>query len=236
MGRNNYFQFKEFRVEQQLAAMKVGIDGVLLGAWADLSGAGRVLDVGTGTGLLALMVAQRSDALVDAVELDTEAAQEACGNFKNSRWPSRLQLTVGAFQDFQSDKTYDHIISNPPFFVNGVQSPNQKRSQARHSARLSLKELLKKASGLLTDSGKISLIVPAEQETRILELANRLNLYVNRLVRVAPDESKKAHRLLLELSTKPKSLNESCLFIRDKEMGDYSTAYRELTRDFYLAL
>ncbi|WP_430974424.1 tRNA1(Val) (adenine(37)-N6)-methyltransferase [Sunxiuqinia rutila] len=236
MGRNNFFQFKEFRVEQARTAMKVGIDGVLLGAWADLQAACRVLDVGTGTGLLALMAAQRSAALIDAVELDLDAAEEARSNFQNSNWASRFRVVAGAFQDFQPGVCYDHIISNPPFFENGQPSSNPLRAQARHAGKLNLRELLERASVLLANKGKISLIIPAEQELRLLELAKALSLHVARLVRVAPDESKKAHRLLAELAKEACPLQEAVLFIRDKGTGLFSESYRELTRDFYLNL
>ena len=150
MGWNNFFQFKQFRIIQEKAAMKVGIDGVLLGSWARLNEANHLLDVGTGTGLVALMAAQRSEAFIDAVELEIDAAAEANMNFQNSKWASRIRLSVGAFQNFEADKKYDHIISNPPFFENSPKSNDLKRTQARHSESLCLKELLGKAELLLS--------------------------------------------------------------------------------------
>jgi tRNA1Val (adenine37-N6)-methyltransferase len=236
MGRNNFFQFKQFLVIQEKSAMKVGIDGVLLGAWARLNGAVQVLDVGTGTGLVALMAAQRSGAHFDAVELETDAASEAKANFQGSKWASRIRLSVGAFQDFQSDKKYDHILSNPPFFENSPKSNDWKRTQARHSDSLSLKELLEKAEPLLSENGKMSLILPADSEVRLFELATALKIFVARLVRVASDETKTAHRILVELSkVQGERRIESQFFIRDHATGDYSAAYRELTKEFYLA-
>ncbi len=235
MGRNNFFQFKQFRIIQEKAAMKVGIDGVLLGAWAGLNGAGRVLDVGTGTGLVALMAAQRSDAIIDAIELEPEAASEAAFNFQNSKWASRISLSVGAFQCFHADKKYDHIISNPPFFENSPKSNDSKRTQARHSDSLRLTELLEKAEQLLSENGRISLILPFDKKVRLFELASALNLHVVRMVRVASDETKTAHRILVELSRVQPELDESQFFIRDKATGEYSGAYRELTKEFYLA-
>lgn len=235
MGRNNFFQFKQFRIIQDKAAMKVGIDGVLLGAWAELNGADRILDVGTGTGLIALMAAQRSDATVDAVELEPEAATEAAFNFQDSKWASRISLFAGAFQDFQPKTKYDHILSNPPFFENSPKSNDWKRAQARHSDSLSLKDLLEKADQLLSENGKISLILPADKKGRLSELASTLSMHVVRLVRVASDETKAAHRILVELSRVQAELDESKFFIREKSTGEYTAAYRELAKDFYLA-
>jgi tRNA1Val (adenine37-N6)-methyltransferase len=235
MARNNFFQFKKFRISQEKAAMKVGIDGVLLGAWAHLEDATRILDIGTGTGLLALMAAQRSNAMIEAVELDTEAASEALFNFRNSEWQSRISLTVGSFQTFESSQAYDHIISNPPFFDNSPKPDNLKRAQARHADSLSLDELLGKSMTLLSPNGKISLILPADKEERLRFLVRGKALYINRLSRIAPDEMKKPHRLLVELSADSTSVDGPDIFIRNAGSFDYTSQYRELTRDFYLA-
>ncbi len=235
MGRNNFFQFKQFRITQEKAAMKVGIDGVLLGAWSDLGDAARILDVGTGTGLLALMAAQRSNAVIEAVELDVEAASEALVNFNNSEWSSRINLTVGPFQTFESSQNYDHIISNPPFFDHSPKPVSQKRAQARHADSLSLDDLLEKSVSLLSSNGKISLILPADKEERLRFLAREKGLYVNRLSRVVADENRNPHRLLVELSANPVSSEGAEIYIRRPGSSDYTSQYRELTKDFYLA-
>lgn len=235
MGRNNYFQFKKFRITQEKAAMKVGIDGVLLGAWAKIDGAESVLDIGTGTGLLALMVAQRSQAQIDAVELEPEAASEAMSNFQESPWSSRLTVHRCAIQDFESSTKYSHIITNPPFFENGSKSLDSKRIQARHTDSLTLRDLLEKAKNLLAEDGRISLILPTDKEERLKELTEKMNIYMTRLCRVMPDETKKAHRIMVELSME-KSLPEiQQIAIRNSHTGEYSPEYRELTKDFYLA-
>ena len=235
MGRNSFFQFKRFRILQEKAAMKVGIDGVLLGAWSDLDDASTILDIGTGTGLLALMAAQRSNAMIEAVELDTEAASEALVNFSNSEWHSRINLIVGPFQTFESSQIYDHIISNPPFFDHSPKPDSLKRARARHADSLSLEDLLEKSVSLLSPIGKISLILPADKEERLRFLAREKGLYVNRLSRVAADEMKKPHRLLVELSSNPASFNGPVIYIRCAGSSEYSSQYRKLTRDFYLA-
>ena len=235
MGRNNFFQFKEFRVIQEKAAMKVGIDSVLLGAWACFDGAGRILDIGTGTGLLALMAAQRSQATVDAVELEPEAALDACANFNNSGWQSRLNLYICAIQSYEPDVCYDHIISNPPFFENSSKSVDAKRTTARHSDTLTLSELLKKAVSMLNENGKISLILPVDKEERLRYLAREEGVYLSRFSRVSPDARKSPHRILVELSRQEVPLHEFPIAIRQAGSSQYSEQYRQLTKEFYLA-
>lgn len=237
MAKNNFFQFKQFRIVQEKAAMKVGIDGVLLGAWVDLADERRILDVGTGTGLLALMAAQRTGAMVDAVEIEIDAAEEAKENFSQSPWSDRIQLFVTAFQDFEANGKYDHIISNPPFFdhVKTPKSGDLKRATARHAESLNIQELLEKGAALLSDDGRISLVLPADQEEQLRTEARHFNLFVNRCARVFPDETRPAHRILVELSFHPEIDFWESIYIRNRETGEYTAQYRELTRDFYLA-
>ncbi|WP_372775809.1 tRNA1(Val) (adenine(37)-N6)-methyltransferase [Mangrovibacterium sp.] len=235
MGRNNFFQFKQFRIVQQKAAMKVGIDGVLLGAWADVGSESRILDVGAGTGLLALMMAQRTKAQVDAVEIDADAATEAQSNFDESPWANRLRVYRQSFQEYESECRYDHLISNPPFFDEAPQSPDQKRARARHADSLSLEELLEKSVGLLADCGKLSLVLPADKEERLRSIARSLDFYVTRFARVFPDETKKSHRILVELSRKNTVGWIESIYIRERATGVYTDQYRTLTKGFYLA-
>lgn len=236
MGKNNYFQFKQFRVDQERAAMKVGIDGVLLGAWADFDHEQRILDVGAGTGLLSLMAAQRTmESRVDAVEIEPEAAEEAVQNFSNSPWSERLQLFVSPFQHFETAEKYDHIISNPPFFEDSPKSNDHKRAKARHADSLTLSDLLTKAVKVMAPQSKISLVLPADKEDRLRYLALTFGFYVSRFARVFPDETKKSHRILVELSPEYKVDFLESIYVRNAVSGEYTDQYRKLTKDFYLA-
>ncbi|MDP3914198.1 MAG: methyltransferase, partial [Bacteroidota bacterium] len=184
MPRNNYFQFKQFRIVQERSAMKVGVDGVLLGSWADISGAKRILDIGTGTGLIALMMAQRNpDAQIDALEIEPEAFQEAVFNIQQSPWNERIQIELCSFQEFsgKADLKYDLIVSNPPYFTNGHKAPLENRSTARHSDSLPLGDLISGAIGLLNKTGKIALVLPIESLQEITTLADLNKLFIARL-------------------------------------------------------
>lgn len=215
--------------------MKVGIDGVLLGSWARFGGEEYVLDVGTGTGLLALMAAQRSTAAIDAVEIEPEAATDARNNFSESAWAARLSLHATSFQDFVSLRRYQHIVSNPPFFDETPRSHDHKRVTARHADSLSLRELISKSAVLLAPGGRISLVLPASKEEALRSLARENRLFVNRLAVVFPDSGKPAHRILAELGFAEGEEPRSSIFIRERAGGNYTGQYRELTRDFYLA-
>ncbi len=234
MAKNTYFQFKQFRINQESAAMKVGIDGVLLGAWALLSDEERILDIGTGTGLLALMAAQRTSAQIHAVEIEPEAAMEAGSNFHASPWSVRLSVSLTDFRDFTSEFRFDHILSNPPFFDEQSLSPDHKRVKARHSGSLSLMDLIEKAAALLNENGRISLVLPADKEESLREIAANEGLAVSRMARVYPDRNKISHRILVELSRNEGGGVVEEIYIRDSETKEYSEQYRAITRDFYL--
>lgn len=237
MSRNRYFQFKQFRIVQEQSAMKVGVDGVLLGAWANVSGAKRMLDVGTGTGLIALMMAQRNLlAEIDAVEIDPEAFQEAQFNAAQSSWSDRINLECNSFQTFaeQSGQKYDLIISNPPFFTNGVKAPLQSRSAARHADSLPLRDLISGAVGLLAQNGKIALVLPVESLQELEKLAENQQLFLSRLCRVKPNPVKPVLRILVEISNSESIFQEEELVIEFEKHHDYTPQYRELTKDFYL--
>ena len=231
--REQHFRFKHFCIIQEKSAMKVGIDSVMLGSWADVSGYSRILDVGTGTGLLALMMAQRSDASIDAVEIETAAANEAALNFKNSPWNNRLHLFCSDFLSYEPSCKYSHIISNPPFFDISSLS-NSPRTVARQTHSLDMSRFLSKTVTLLDKHGKISLVLPAVKEESLHFLAFDHKLFISRLCRVAPDERKKHHRILVELSTVDVPASYDELFIRNAVTGEYSEQYKALTSDFYI--
>ena len=237
MPRNNYFQFKQFRIIQDRSAMKVGMDGVLLGAWADPSGAERILDIGTGTGLIALMMAQKNNhTQIDAIEVDKEAYDEAVHNIQQSHWSERIHPELCSFQEFaeRTNLKYDLIVSNPPFFTNGVKAPVENRAQARHSDSLPLDVLISGAAGLLRENGRIALVLPVESIQEITKLANLNRLYISRLCRVKPNPQKPVFRILIELTNSACTIQESELMIEFEKHHDYTPEYKALTKDFYL--
>ncbi len=236
MGRNNWFEFKHFRIEQQKAAMKVGTDGVLLGAWTRVNGARRVLDVGTGTGLIALMIAQRSDAVIDAVEIDAVACAEAKYNFEQSGWSERLSVFHSDFQRFAEmpENSYDLVISNPPFFVNSLRSRNKALSVARHNDFLSFNQLISGAWKCLCSSGRLCVIIPFSSCIEFRESARLAGFYLVQQTNVLPQSGKAPKRVMLEFNVEPCYPSENELSVLD-ENGDYTEEYKMLTRQFYPA-
>lgn len=233
---NPFFRFKQFTIHQDQCAMKVGTDGVLLGAWSNVENNVSILDVGTGTGLIALMLAQRnSTAVIDAIEMDSDAAQQATQNVIDSPFGMRISVYYHRFQDFSRtiDKQYDLIVCNPPFFVNALKSPDTQRTMARHAQSLSLEELFLHSCKLLTESGKIAVILPYANMKNTIEFAQVHALFLTRKTIVKPFPHSVPKRVLLEFSNRNIPMRENELVI-ELSRHYYSDAYRALTRDFYL--
>lgn len=228
------FRFKQFEVCHAGCAMKVGTDGVLLGAWASCQQ--RILDVGTGSGLIALMLAQRFEAAqIDAVDIDGDAVRQATDNFAHSKWSNRLHCRQIAVQDLvQEDVRYDAIVSNPPYFVDSLKNPNLQRQTARHTDTLSYEELLASCEHLLTADGVLSLILPAESEQVVLDTAKSVGLYPTRLVHVYSKPGKPVKRILLELQKRNDQPCEESHFYIESATSPRSDEYTALTKDFYL--
>lgn len=236
--RGKTFQFKQFAIQQNKTAMKVGTDGVLLGAWAKLQQANTILDIGTGTGLIALMCAQRSSALtIDAVELEENAYLQAVENFEQSNWNDRLFCYHASFQQFyeEVEEEYEVIISNPPFYTATYKNLDKKRALARHTQSLPYSNLLLGTSKLLAKNGKAFFIIPFKEERLFLELANRNSLHANKITRVKGSVNSKIKRSLLELSFKETEVFVSQLVIEETR-HNYTLAYRNLVKDFYLRI
>lgn len=241
---DSIFQFKQFSVLQDNCAMKVGTDGVLLGAWTPITGTEKsILDVGTGCGLLALMLAQRTtSAYVDAIEIEDQAYEQAVENFENSDWNDRLFCYHGAFQEFSEtpEDSYELILCNPPFHSGNPSTKNPQRSIARsESVSLSLLDLVIGSTALLSDHGRLSVIIPYSKETRFLELCATNKLFPKSITRVKGTASAPIKRslILLEKIKPTKALNETLAIdqlIIEKSRHRYTDAYREITQDFYL--
>lgn len=233
---NNWFEFKQFRVVQERSAFRVGTDGVLLGAWASFDKREQILDAGTGTGLIALMAAQRSDALITAIEPDQSSAEEASFNVAASRWSERIVVENISIQDLaeSSEPVYDMIVTNPPYFTDSLPNRDRRLSAARHNITLSQNDLLESAVRLLAPGGVLSLILPWEEGNVFIATASGYRLYCNRMTRVKPLPSLPAHRLIMEFSREKVPLQSDWLIISSGERNDFTAEYRALTKDFYL--
>jgi tRNA1Val (adenine37-N6)-methyltransferase len=234
----NPFRFKQFEIHQDRCAMKVGTDGVLLGAWADITGASRILDIGAGTGVISIMAAQRAPfATVDAVEIDGAAFAQCGENMGKCPWHTRLQVFHVPIQEYAKDPVtkYDLVLSNPPFFTGGTFSSKSGRSDVRHTVKLPHGELLQAARRLLAPNGRLALVLPYIEGLRFLELAQGYHFYCTRTTEVRPKAGKPIERLLMEFghetSTPPES---SELIIQHDGVNAWTDAYQALTRDFYL--
>lgn len=236
---NDYFQFKQFTIHQRNVAMKVGTDSVLLGAWTKVDTSKKIhaLDIGAGSGILSIMLAQRSaNILIDGVEVDEQAFIQAQENVSLCPWADRINLYNESFQDFtkQHSKAYDLIISNPPYFIQSLASPDEQRSIARHSDSLSQEDLLTGVLKLLCSEGIFSVIFPVNEGFSFIQKAEREGLYCNRKTSIKANPQKEAKRLLLEFSQIKTVFEETELCIDTGVRHQYNPEYIELTKDFYL--
>lgn len=218
------FQFKQFTIEQKLCAMKVGTDGVLLGAWA--KGGPRILDIGTGTGIIALMMAQRyPETQVTAIDIDEGAVRQAEQNVSQSPFLGRISVLQQAVQEHLGE--YESIVSNPPFFIDSLQAPDEQRNMARHTATLSYAELMKAAYRLLADNGEFSVVIPFDYRRRMEDEAVFVGFFPSRVCGVKTTERKPAKRYLLAFRKHPCPCQKEQLTIGSED-------YQALTSAFYL--
>ncbi|EJW92065.1 SAM-dependent methyltransferase [gut metagenome] len=217
--------------------MKVGTDGVLLGAWAPIADCRYILDVGTGTGLIALQLAQRSQqAHIIGVEIDAEAAKQAVENVQHSPWPDRIQVQTADFRTYTPAHPFDLIVSNPPYFVDALQCPDSQRNTARHVGGLNYELLFRRSTQMITPTGIVAIVIPAEIETHVLAVAANHGFYIYHRLSVFTKPGKPCRRILLALGTDSMHAHqEEILYIEDKS-GNYSPAYKALTGDFYLKM
>ena len=245
---NKLFQFKEFSVNQDRCAMKIGTDGVLLGAWASIKhNPFSVLDIGTGTGILSLMLAQRSHAeTIEAIEIDDAAFEQSVENFEESPWGDRLFCYHAGFNEFaeEIDDKYDLIISNPPFYKpslsltslpEGENQTSDSRKKARFYDALPFEHLLHGTAKLLDDNGKASFIIPFSEEVNFILLAEKTGLYPNRITRVKGTNTSEIKRSLLEFSFTKTTIDTSELTI-ETSRHQYTEDYINLTKNFYLKM
>jgi len=234
------FKFKQFTIEQDRCAMKIGTDGILLGAWVELRDPYFILDIGAGTGVIGLMMAQRSNAeLIDAIEIDDDAYEQCVDNFENSPWNDRLFCYHASLDEFaeemQDEEKYELIISNPPFYTEDYKGNDQSRNQARFADALPFEDLVENVALLLAEEGRFAVIIPYAEEENFLELARKVSLFPNRITRVRGTKDSPLKRSLLQLSLSETTVKENELII-EISRHEYTPEYIELVKDFYLKM
>ncbi len=232
---NSYFAFKQFTIHHDRCAMKVGTDGVLLGAWTDISSSQHILDIGTGTGLISLMLAQRCNASIVAIDIDEAAVEQAMENVSASPWNKQVEVQLQDISSYHPMCVFDTIVSNPPYFINSLKCPDGQRNTARHTDTLSANVLIEKTSELLAAEGKFSLILPFEQSADVIRLAERAGMWPSRHTTVITRPGLPPKRSLLEF----RKVKGECLaneLIIELERHVYTQDYIALTKDFYLKM
>ena len=235
------FTFKQFSIQQDRCAMKVGTDGVLLGAWTPLyNGPYSVLDIGSGTGLIALMIAQRSFAeQIDAIEIDDNAFSQCFENFEASPWMDRLYAYHSSLEDFTEEffeeTTYDLIVSNPPFYTENYKTGNEQRDTARFTDSLPFEQLIACTEGLLSEDGIFATIIPYKEEETFLELASEYGLYPFKICRVQGTPDTEIKRSMIAMTRIPAQIKYEKLII-ELERHQYTEEYKQLTKNFYLKM
>ncbi len=226
------FKFKQFTIIQENSAMKVGTDGVLLGSWSNPINAEKILDIGCGTGLIALMLAQRSKAEIIAIEIDSEAADEARLNFYNSHWKDRLKVVNDSVQQFSKNTNlrFDLIVSNPPYFDTKLEASS--RNTARRQHHLTLEDLFLSSTKILKKSGKINFILPYEEFDSIKQICSKHNLFINRLLLIRGNKQGSIKRIILDISYLESQLIREEISIEKEKRHDYSEEYTLLLKDY----
>ena len=215
--------------------MKIGTDGILIGAWVNVSNKFKALDIGSGTGIISIMLCQRNLNLeLDSVELSPSAIKDAKINIENCNWSNRIKLFHQDLKDFHPDSNYDLIVSNPPYFKKSLQPSNSERSKARHQNDLKLEDIIKFSNQNLTKDGTLNIILPFEQKKEAKEFAKKHGLNSIRECAVYPKPNKSPHRILIEFSrNENKQIIKESLVIEKAGRHNYSEDYKKLTREFY---
>lgn len=230
------FRFKRFQVQDKGATHKVGTDGVLLGSWVSILDTDRLLlDIGTGSGVIALMLAQRTrdDAHIDAIDIELSDVLQAQMNATQSPWSHKVTVHHTPLQNFSTGLRYDVIVSNPPFFINSLQPPEKRRSQARHTLSLSFEDLISASMRLLQPQGRMAIVLPHREGEDFLSMASDAGFFPARITAFRSRRHKPIERLLLEFSQQPGPISRTELILHS-DGAEWSPEYRALTRDFYL--
>ena len=232
---NNYFSFKQFTIYQDKSAFKVGTDSVLLGACSDVSGIKSILDIGSGTGLISIMLAQRCNASITAIEPDYESFVQTCENVSRCDWHSRIKVVNSTIQNFKPDDgKFDLIVTNPPYFNGSLKSPDPRKSTARHNDSLKTKELLEGVIKFLNENGCLQLVMPYVEGNVFIAEAYKYGLFCNSILKIKPLPTAEIRRLILTFNRIQKKPVERFLTIEYGKRHEFTEEYIKLTKEFYL--
>jgi tRNA1Val (adenine37-N6)-methyltransferase len=234
---NDFFEFKKFRIKQDRCAMRVSTDAVLLGAWVGAGGSRNILDIGTGTGVIALMLAQKSEAMITAIDIDRESSEQAAENVAHSPYAARIEVKHLAFQEYvrQGGEKFHLIVTNPPYFIDSLKTPAESRTLARHTDALSFDDLIGGVKKLLHEKGKFCLILPTNEAIIFRSKAESRGLYLSKLMRVRTTKEKNTEkRHLMQFEFKESEFSESTLVIEADSHRKYTDEYKALTKDYYI--
>jgi tRNA1Val (adenine37-N6)-methyltransferase len=234
---NDTFEFKKFKIKHDRCAMRVGTDAVLLGAWVIPNGSKTILDIGTGSGVIAMMLAQKSTAKILAVDIDKESTEQAVENVQNSVFAGQVEIVHTSFQNFAetTNSKFDLIVTNPPYFIDSLKNSNDTKATARHNDSLSYSDLLAGVKRLLSEKGKFCLILPTKEAAIFRELAQAKGLYLSKLLRIRTRMEKDTEkRHLMQFEFKETEFSESTLVIEADSHRNYTAQYKEFTKDYYI--
>lgn len=217
-----------------MSAFKVGTDGVLLGAYADIKNVRRILDIGSGTGLIALMLAQRSDAEIVAIEPDHDSFLQSCENINNSRWSDRICVVESGLQEFSDNQKFDLIVTNPPYFADSLKNPDQRKSLTRHNDSLTSTDILNSINRLLHENGKLQMIMPYAEGNLLIAEASDYGFYCRDILKIKPLPTSERWRLILTFGRERVRPTEKFLTIEHGKRYEFTEEYINLTKDFYL--
>jgi tRNA1Val (adenine37-N6)-methyltransferase len=232
---NNYFSFKKFTIFQDKSAFKVGTDGVLLGAMADISDVKRILEIGSGTGVISIMLAQRSKAEIVSLEPDHESFIESCNNVILCKWKGRITVINSDLQNYDPGaEKFDLIVTNPPYFSDSLRNPDPRKSSARHNHTLTTEDLLNGVTKLLENNGVFQLIMPYVEGNIFIAEAQQYGFYCRSIVKIKPLPTSETRRLVLSFSRERQKVTERFLTIESGKRHEFTDEYINLTKDFYL--
>jgi tRNA1Val (adenine37-N6)-methyltransferase len=231
---NDYFNFKQFSINQDRAAFKVGTDSVLLGASTELTGVTRILDIGSGTGVIAIMLAQRCNAEIVAIEPDYESYSQCLENVGKCKWGERIRVENMKLQDYKPDVKFDLIVTNPPYFSDSLKNPDPRKSASRHNDLYSNDELLKGALRLMAEGGRLQVIMPYVEGNIFIAEAPAYGLFCDSILKIRPLPTSEIRRMILTFSRQKLRTTEKFLTIEQGKRHEFTGEYINLTKDFYL--